>query len=49
MFLKDSVIKMAEGSKIHVGVDGLHADLAKNWIPSVSVWEEENILPGNEA
>ena len=35
MFLKDSVIKMAEGSKIHVGVDGLHADLAKTGIPSV--------------
>ena len=26
---------MAEGAKIHVGVDGLHADLAKTGIPSV--------------
>ena len=28
-------MKMAEGTKIHVGVDGLHADLAKTGIPSV--------------
>ena len=26
---------MAEGTKIHVGVDGLHADLAKTGIPTV--------------